>query len=454
MNTSVPPSCGGIYPARGAWSGSNLSRHSTIVLPGKAGACFACLTFARAIIGTLVPAIFFLLSLGCFLDAIAAENDPAGLAISPAPSSVFPVDEGIRFTCTPDRLGDIKAGMARYLASVGISPDLVVTRTNLTNGSLVFTLSTPKDDTDTLRLKNRPELAIHDVVVRLPAKNGKMRKVVTVSRKEILLALLQHGRLTEFSGENCDLDTLKDVVGIRQNIVAWSENLNWVWPDGGVAEWNAKYWHRGTPLPDVPLHVAIGDVFKNQNKYSIGCYTATKLVMVQGVLDYYRRVRRDPVRLKLIEARLDFDQDPLVDVEPGKMWSFEKDFDPGKLVRPGKILQIQYGVAPGNFVPGDWVYLLNSDSVSSRKTGYEGSNAIYLGRNTFDDYYNDNGHAYTYRQKLDEVYQWRNGVFSRSRDSAKIKPLSEEEFQQLGKPPAEGGLVMDFRVFPYSFASE
>lgn len=412
-------------------------------------AIFTCL---RAITGILVPAIFSLLALGFFPDAFAAGNDPAGLATTLAESDALHADEGIRFSCEPDRLSHIKAGMATYLAFLGIAPDLVVKRTDQTSGALVFTLNTPRDDFDTLRLKNRPEFAIHDRVVRLPAKNGKMRKVVTVSRKEILLALLQHGRLTEFSGENCDLDTLKELVGMRQNIVAWSENLNWVWPDGEGAEWNAQYWRRGTPLSGVSLHAAFGDVFKNQSKYAIGCYTAAKLVMVQGILDYYRRVKHDPVRQKLVEARLAFDQDPLVDVEPGKMWSFEKDFDSRELARPGKILQIRYGVAPRNFVPGDWIYLLNSDPISSRKTGYEGSNTIYLGRNKFVDYYNDNGHSYSYRQKLDEVYQWRNGVFSRSRDSAKIQPLSGEEFEQLGKPPAEGGLVMDFRVFPYPLA--
>jgi hypothetical protein len=134
------------------------------------------------------------------------------------------------------------------------------------------------------------------------------------------------------------------------------------------------------------------------------------------------------------------------------MWSFEKDFDANELSRPGKILQIQYGVAAKNFVPGDWIYVLNTDPVSSQKTGYEGSNAIYLGRNMFDDYYNDNRHSYTYRQKLDEVHQWRNGVFSRSRDAEKIRPISGEDLEHLGKPPAEGGLVMDFRVFPYPLA--
>ncbi len=391
----------------------------------------------------LIPAILSLCSFGFGLNVSAADVAPA-VAVSEAPM----MEEGIRFSCDPDRLGRIKSGMGKYLASLGISPDTVVTRADQTNGALVFTLNTPKDDSDTLRLRSRQEFAIHDSVVSLPAKKGKMHQVVTVSKKEILLALLQHGRLTEFSGESCNLSALKDLVGIRQNIVAWSENLNWVWPDGDAAEWNKKYWHRGTPLPGVPLHAAFDDIFNNQDKYSIGCYTAAKIIMVHGVLDYYRRVKKDLFRQKLVETILTHDQEPLVDVEPGKMWSFEEGFDPHELTRPGKILHIHYGVAPRNFVPGDWAYLLNSDPVSSRKTGYEGSNAIYLGRNRFADFYNDNRHAYTYRQKLDEVYQWRNGVFSRSRDSAKIQPLSAEGFEQLEKTPAEGGLVLDFRVFP------
>jgi hypothetical protein len=400
----------------------------------------------------LISALFSLLSSGLFLAPPAAGNESVAPTAVQGSGNTLATDEGIRFSCDRDRIKRIEVDMKSYLASLGISPRLIEKKTDQTNGTLVFTLNTPKDDFDTLRLKDRPEFAIRDQIIRLPAKNGKTRKVATVSKKEIVLALLQHGRLTEFGGGNCSLRALKEQVGIRQNIVAWAENLNWVWPDGDAAEWNRKYWRAGTPLPGVPLPAAFGDAFENQDRYSFGCYTATKLVMAQGVLDYFYRVAKDPSLLKVVEARLAADHDPLVNVEPGKTWSFEKDFDPAERKRPGKILQVQYGVAPKNFVPGDWVYIVNNDSVSSRKTGYEGSNAIYLGRGRFDDYFNDNGHYYTYRQKLDEVYQWRNGVFSRSRDGAKIQPLSEERVEELGKPPAEGGLVMDFRVFPYVFA--
>lgn len=383
--------------------------------------------------------ILCLLALGVFPHPAAADD-------------ITHPDEGIRFSCAPDRMRHVEAGMKSYMAALKIAPGWVVKKADHTRGTLVYTLNTPKGNVDTLRLKDRAQFALQNQIVRLPAGNGKTRKVATVSRKEILLALLQRGRLTEFSGENCDPDALKELVGVRQNIVAWSENLNWVWPDGGPAEWNTQYWREGTPLPNISLHAALDDVFNQPGKYSFGCYTAAKLAMTQGILDYYRRVEKKPSRLRLIEARLAFDRDPLVGVEPGKMWSFEKDFDPQDAGRPGKLLQIQYGIPPKNLVPGDWIYIVNTDPVSAQKTGYEGSSAIYLGRNKFSDYFNDHHHAYTYEEKLNEVYQWRNGVFNRIRDAEKARPLAAEDFERLGKPPTEGGLVIDFRVFPYSFA--
>ena len=107
-----------------------------------------------------------------------------------------------------------------------------------------------------------------------------------------------------------------------------------------------------------------------------------------------------------------------------------------------------------NFVPGDWIYMLNTDPITYKKVGYEGSNAIYLGRGKFDDYYNDNHHSYTYLQKLDDVYQWRNGVFNRRRDIKRVEPLGRLDYERLGRPPADGGLVKSFRVFPYLFGHE
>ena len=363
-------------------------------------------------------------------------------------------DSGIRFSCGPSHLAAIESGMDAYLSTLKIARGLVVKKSDLTQGTLLYTLNTPVDDVNTLNFKDRPELHIKDDVVTLPTQRGRTKRILTVSKKKILLALLQHGRLTEFTGVACDMAALKDHVAIRQNTVAWAENLTWVWPDGDAAQWNERYWTHGTPKPGVSLHVALNDVFTHQHKYSIGCYTATKLVVIQGVLDYYRRIKRSPAHLRLIEDRLLADNDPLVGIEPARMWDFEKDFDPQELHRPGKLLKIKHDVEPLNFVPGDWIYFLNTDPVTYEKTGYEGSNAIYLGRNKFDDYYNDNHHSYTYFQKLDEVYQWRNGVFSRSRDFAKIKPLNSKDVTRLSKRPTEGGLLKSIRVSPYFFAYE
>lgn len=377
-------------------------------------------------------------------------NSPA----SSSPPVAMQNNEGILFTCAPDQIDNLASGMDHYLLSLEIPAAAVVKKEDKNDGILLYTLNTPATDFNTLNLKDRPELNIRDEIVSLPGKQGSIKKIETVSRKEIMLALLQHGRLTKFAGNACNIQALKDHVAIRQNTVAWAENLTWNWPDGERAEWNTKYWHNGTPRKGVSLHKALNDVFINQQKYSFGCYTATKLVEIQGVLDYYRRIKKSPAELKLIEARLEQDRDPLEEIEPARMWDFEKDFDPQDKNRPGKLMKIKYGVRPLNFVPGDWAYFLNTDPVTYEKTGYEGSNAIYLGRNKFDDYYNDNNHSYSYYQKLDEVYQWRNGVFSRRRDFKKIRPLTPLDIERLSKRPAEGGLLKSARVSPYLFAYE
>lgn len=363
-------------------------------------------------------------------------------------------DEGIRFTCSPQQLPRMVAQMDDYLQVYGIRYDQVVRRVDPAGGTAVYTLATPDGDFNTLDLKERPEYGIRAEVVRLPGQSGEDRQVETVSKKEILLALLQHGRLTEFAHDACDIAPLVEHVGIRQNIVAWAEKLEWEWPDGGPAAWNIVYWLRGTPKPHQPLEAAFMDAFQNQKQYAVGCYTATKLVVVQGILDYYARVHPDPEKLQLAKHRLLLDADPLVDIEPGRMWEFEKDFDPQEAQRPGKLLKIQNGIASKNYVPGDWTYFLNTDAATYEKTGYEGSNAIYLGRNRFDDYYNDNEHSYTFEQKLDEVYQWRHGVFSRSRDANKIVPLRQDDYDRLARTPAHNGLALDLRVAPYFFGYE
>ncbi|MES2089625.1 MAG: hypothetical protein V4532_06565, partial [Pseudomonadota bacterium] len=361
---------------------------------------------------------------------------------------------GLQFMCAPEQIHELRPAMARYLHDLGIQPHDFNMVSAPQHGTLTYTLTTEADDTNTLNLSTRQNFALNDETVRLPDRDKTWRTVETVSQKEIVLALMQHGRLSTFAGRACDVQALKDHVGLRQNIVAWSEQLQWGWPDGGYAKWHTPFWDHGTPSTQWPLEVALLDAFTAQSEYVIGCYTATKLVVLQGITDYYRRVKRDPIGTAIVSNRVMADGDPLVNVEPGQMWSFEDNFAPTEMQRPGKLVKIQYGVSPKNFVPGDWVYLHNTDPVTHKKIGYEGSNALYLGRNRFDDYYNDHAHAYTYEEKIDEVYQWRHGVFSRRRDFANIQPLTRQQRERLDLPPARGGLVSDFRAAPYLFGFE
>jgi len=361
---------------------------------------------------------------------------------------------GVRFFCSSSQLEQLSPGMFRYLQRLGIPARLVQETLDKPQGTLTYSLLGSGAAVSTLSLAQRPELGIKDEAVLVPVKNNRTRKLNTVSKKEILLALLHPGRLTEFKGRACDVQALVDHVGIRQNTVIWAEVLEWGWPEGGPAKWNSRYWVNGTPQLRTPLHQALNDMFFEQGKYEIGCYAATKVVFAQGALDYFRRVKGDARRARTVERRLLADGEPLVDLEPGRMWSFEADFDPLELERPGKVLRMVGDVAAGNFVPGDWAYFLNTDPHTSLKTGYEGSNAIYLGGNRFDDYYNDNQHHYTYQEKLAEVYQWRHGVFSRQRDAEKIQPLAAQDYERLSNTPEDGGLLMGFRVVPYFFGYE
>lgn len=356
------------------------------------------------------------------------------------------------YRCEGPALFAAQSGMSKLLTRLQVAEHLVTVSLDATQAR--YALSTPEADTSTVYLRFRPEMGVSDETIQLPTRGGRLREVSVVSRKEILLALLQHGRTLELSGKACDARALEEHIEVRQNTAAWAEDLEWGWPEGGPAKWNTRYWNRGTLRARQQLDDAMRDVFVNRSQYEIGCYTATKFVMLQGVLDYYARVRPDAAKAQEVRDRLLEDGEALVGLEPRSMWSFEQDFDASDAGRPGKILSMQTGVAAENFVPGDWMYFLNTDPVSYEKTGYEGSNAIYLGRGRFNDHYNDNHHGYRYHEKLNMVFQWRHGVFSRSRDYDKMQPLTASDYTRFGHTPDEGGLLLDLRVGPYLFGYE
>lgn len=281
----------------------------------------------------------------------------------------------------------------------------------------------------------------------MPIWHPALKETVDITSKaEIIAALLMPGRMRTLP---CDLSRFMEEVGLRQNIVLWASRLAWVWPDGESAFWNSTFWDKGTPRSKALTYAALEDVFFHQKQYAIGCYTATKLVYVWATLDYYTRVAPNPTHVDAIMERLWRDQDPLVHVEPPDMWAFEADYDHSLTSIEGKLLVRVSDVKPSSLIPGDWHYLLNTDPPTYQKIGYEGSNGIYLGQNQFADYYEDHDHAYTFEEKLDEVYQWRHGVFSRSRDADKIQPLSNDARFQLKNTPHEGGLLLSDRMSPF-----
>jgi hypothetical protein len=367
-----------------------------------------------------------------------------------APLVVAQTNGGLIFDCGADKLTQIKSQLNTYQQELGV--DASVYDLHESGARLRLSLKDPSVY-GTLYLRWDPKYNITEERISLPTAKG-LAEIETVSKKEILLALMHPGRETVFSGNACHIDALKEHVQIRQMIVAWSEHLHWSFPDGSAAQWNQQYWDQGNLKPGASLDKAMRDFFIQPDKCSIGCYTATKIVIIQGILDYFRRIKKDDVTADAIIKRLKSDDDVLVDIEPGAMWSFQKPINPEEQKRLGKLLKIQAQVAPMNFIPGDWVYFVNTDKDSSEKDGYEGSNSIYMGRASFDDFYNDNEHHYLYNEKIQNIYNWRNGVFSRSRDYQRMQTLSAEQVHQFGLSPEEGGFLLKNRAIPYFFGFE
>ena len=359
--------------------------------------------------------------------------------------------DGVVFSCDAHARPALQQAMIRYMRELRIDPRWV-SQTHLPDGRMAYTLKT--SSTSTLDLARHPYFHLRNEVVVLMGPKNQPKQVSTVSRKEILLSLFHPGRATHFTGSACQIDALREHVGVRQNIVAWLGKIEWVWPDGGPACWNPAMWENGTPRNLSKLDDALLDAFINPKSYALGCYTASKLSYAHGVLDYYQRVLKSADKAQLIRLRLLYDQDPLLNIEPSVTWNFESGYDHTQKSTPGKLLTITRGVSAKNFVPGDWIYFINSDPATNTDVGYEGSNAIYLGFGKFDDFYNDHHHGYTFKEKINEVYQWRHGVFNHIRDANKIRPLSHADFERLSQTPEHGGLLLDLRLTPYLFGYE
>lgn len=248
--------------------------------------------------------------------------------------------------------------------------------------------------------------------------------------------------------EHAHFNTFLTHMQQRQSTVLWAQRIGWRWPDGEDSRWNNALWDKGTPRSRALTYKAYLDALVNPQKYAVGCYTAAKLTLGLGLLDHAYRLHPNPTLQRRTLAALWLNQDPLVGIEPSSIWSFEPSYDSAAPVLPGKTHAAQWVDHPRHMIPGDWMYVFNTDPVTYAKTGYEGSNAIYLGGGRFSDYYNDHGYSYAFEEKLDDVYQWRNQVFSRQRHFDRAQVLSKAQLAALERTPAKGGLLLDWRVGP------
>ncbi len=361
---------------------------------------------------------------------------------------------GIEFRCQPNEIKAIENELADYFSNLNIKPEHYSKFISKDQSRMVYTLTTPESDTSTLDFYLRPEYEIADEISLIPSRRreGRLGGVRVASRKEIVLALMQHGRLTSFEKKACSAAALKDHVNLRQHIVAYASDMEWGWPEGAPETWNKKFWQApGIPKNPNDLYSAFLDTDLNQKEYGIYCLTGTKTVLIRGVLDYYHRVQANPKLAMEIEHRLmAVDGDPLSGVGP-----YHEPMHDSPI--PGKIAKRIENLPPRNFVPGDWAYLENQDSESHKTLGYEGSNVIYLGRNKLHDLYGTHGHQIEFEEKVEEIYQWRFEITARDRSSlqgmATWKPLSFEQSRKL-IDSLPSGVVADVRKVPYFFGFE
>lgn len=350
--------------------------------------------------------------------------------------------QGVTFECEYNKIIDIEKKFDSLLNNLNIQK-YVTKNVDYNKSNLNYQLSKEIYDTTKISL----DYQLKPETINIPIKNNKNKQVKVVSKAEIILAKMNLGRNFLYSKDFCSFESFEDNVKIRQNTIAWISQVEWLWPDGESAFLNEKYWNQDFTLKEKKSFTnGLSDIFIDQKKYSFGCNFAAKISMTQGIFDYYKRIKKDSDMVSLLEKRMLRDGDYLKNIDP--------EYDAEKTDDNGKLLKVSYGINKKNIVPGDWIYFENTDAKTKEKLGYEGSNSIYLGQNKFNDFYNDNNHSYSLEEKLDEVYQWRNEVFSRTRHADKIKPISHEDLMGLLNSPKEGGILREYRVNHYNFVNK
>ncbi|MFM8315461.1 MAG: hypothetical protein ACKOA8_14340, partial [Deltaproteobacteria bacterium] len=347
-------------------------------------------------------------------------------------------DWGIQFTCSPTEITQLKKDFEKLFTEYGwVAPkNLIENHLSADGTRLRFKLNTPLEDTDTFSLNRRPEFQIKDDEDHFTDRAGAPAKYLVASEKEIVAAMLQNGRLSEFDKTHCSFDKFKEHIQIRKNIIRWGVRAMWKFPENGPVMINPQMWADGWELKKgVKSTDAIADAFTGKFNYEIGCTKACQLIMAQGILDYFKNVKKDPKTSEHLDHITS--QSPLDTMEMSVQGESKKE-----MLKEGTLVDRHFNVPYNNWIPGDWGWIKNPDAESAAEYGYEGCNIVYIGRGLFVVYY-DKDPDRTLDEALIRVYRWR--------EDKKEKAITPELVSELRKDPRAGGLMRDVRDFPKNF---
>ncbi len=302
------------------------------------------------------------------------------------------ITDGVVFECAPENLQAIKKRMLQLLTEEFKWPEKVF-EVNEQDGKLQFRMR--EKSTDTRNLKANKDLNIKDESWEYTNGFGQDKKRYFASKKEIIAALLTRGRKTEFKADECTFDHFYDNVLMRQEVAKWAVRGNLYFPynEDSKAQLNKKYWTKDLVVKKgmSPLD-AINDIFEGTYNAQLGCTTAVKTLMMQGVFKHLSKAEDTKAQIEKIAGN-----DPYVGAEP------EKDGQ-GLL---SKYMLRQQNIPWNNWVPGDWGYFKNRDAESAKINGNEGSNSLYIGDGLFAHYYSSYGDHQDVDGMLKYVMGWR-----------------------------------------------
>src|SRR5258708_7105969 len=126
------------------------------------------------------------------------------------------------FSCDSKLIPQIEKEMTAYFAELDF-PATEVALIQMNSKEVRYELNTPASDTDTLSLVGNRKLDINPEILSYKRFDGKTFSDGFTSRKEILAALMQHGREYRLKGVRCSVSSLKEHVGVRQGIAKWNK---------------------------------------------------------------------------------------------------------------------------------------------------------------------------------------------------------------------------------------